>query len=128
MVHYPQLIRIGEAPLSRVEKLAALLGIGTSLATLVISIVEIPGNPTSFNLWLALGISLVFSALLVVYWARSTRSTSQEKYELERKHRTEEKRLRSEFPAIFTFIESVGEIRNQRDFDQFVAQLNHLLE
>ncbi|MDH2901256.1 MAG: hypothetical protein PXY39_09815 [archaeon] len=79
------------------------------------------------NVWLALFVSLLISAFLLAYWLR-TNKKAQTSNEVERKHRTEEKRLRSEFPAIFTYIESVGEIRNQRDFDQFVTQLNHLLE
>jgi hypothetical protein len=91
--------------------------------------VEIPGDPKSFNLWLALGISLTISGLLVIYWLRSSRNQIQRSTnDVEQKHRNEERRLRSEFPAIFTFIESVGEIRSQKDFDQFLIQLNHLLE
>jgi hypothetical protein len=110
-----------------VERVGTFLGIGTSLATLIISLVELPRNPTSSNVWLALSASIFISALLFAYWIRTNKRTQTNNI-LEREHRTEERRLRSEFPAIFTFIESVGEIRSQKDFDEFVSQLNHLLE
>jgi hypothetical protein len=77
-----------------------------------------------------LSVSLLIFDILFAFWIRSNkknRSLTHES-ELDRKHKTEEKRLRSEFPAIFAFIESVGEIHSQKDFDQFVGQLNHLLE
>jgi hypothetical protein len=112
--------------LSRSEKVAAFVGILTSLSTLIISIIELPQNPAKVNTWLALFASLLISILLSLYWKRATKRSQHPI--LERSHKTEEKRLRSEFPAIFTFIENVGVIRSQRDFDQFLSQLNHLLE
>jgi hypothetical protein len=112
--------------LSRGERLATFLGIGTSLATLVISIIELPKEPAAINVWLALSTSFLISLVLLAYWIRTSKRSQAN--DLEIKHRTEEKRLRAEFPAIFTFIENVREIHSQRDFEQFVSQLNHLLD
>jgi len=114
--------------LSKAEKLATIVGIVTSLATLLISIIELPKNPVQLNAWIALVTSLAIAMVLLFYWFRAGKKRSAYSSGLEWKKRTEENRLRSEFPAIFTFIENVGVIHNKKDFDRFIAQLNHLLE
>lgn len=103
-----------------------MVGLGMSLATLVISLIELPKDPTSLNVWIALTVSVLIATALLFYWIRVSKGSHVSS--LEGNQKTEERRLRGEFPAIFTFIESVGAIRSQEDFDEFVSQLNHLLE
>ena len=112
--------------LSRIERIAALVGIGTSLLTLTISIIELPRDLAALDVWMALSTSLVIVGLLILFWVKVGKKPHG--IGLETKQITEEKRLRSEFPAIFTFIESVRRIRSAEEFEQFVARLNHLLE
>jgi hypothetical protein len=108
------------------EKLAAIVGIASSLATLVISIIELPKDPAALNLWIAFSASLLIATVLFFYWVRTNKRSQISGRDGNQK--IEERRLRTEFPAIFAFVDSVGVIRNQGDFDHFVSQLNHLLD
>jgi hypothetical protein len=115
--------------LVRAEKLATLVGIGTSLATVAILFAELPKDESSANISLGLVAVIVIIALLLAYVMYFNRNIqSSRAYVRQRSRTTEERRLREEFPTIFAFVESIGEIRSERDFDQFVTQLNHLLE
>lgn len=115
------------------ERLAAVVGLGTSLAGLVIALLELPSDPSVFNLQLAVFASLTIIALLLFYYLvlgnkESTRRKRQASPSVTRSLTPEEKHLRSEFPAIFEFLDSIGRIRDEHDFDEFVDQLNRLLE
>lgn len=113
--------------MARAEKLATLVGIGTSLATVVILVAELPKDESSFNVWLGLSAAVAIIALLLAYYVYFNRQRDRIASRNSRQ-KTEERRLRGEFPAIFAFVESIGEIRTQDDFQQFVTRLNHLLE
>ena len=115
------------------ERLAAIVGLGTSLAGLIIALVELPSDPSVFNLQLAVFASLSIVALVLSYYlvfgkTESSRGKRQAPPAVVRSSTSEEKRLRSEFPAIFEFLDSIGSIHDENDFGEFVAQLNRLLE
>lgn len=108
--------------MSRGEKLATLVGIGTSLVTVLVLLIELPNSINSVNIWIALAAAVLITILLSVYLVFSNKRHDP------KQQRIEERRLRTEFPAIFAFVDNIGEIRSERDFEQFVGKLNHLLE
>lgn len=81
----------------------------------------------SLNIWIAFFAAIVIAILLFLYAIYFSRRSKLDDRNLKQR-KTEEKRLRAEFPTIFAFVDSIGEIRNEREFEQFLAQLNHLFE
>ena len=106
----------------RADRLAALVGVGTSLVSVLFLLIEIPNNVNTINLWIALVVAIIVVILLFAYFMLSPKRSKP------KLPRTEENRLKTEFPTVFAFIDSIGEIRNERDFDQFMGKLDRLLE
>ncbi len=102
------------------ERLASYVVAGTSVAALIVAIIELPINPSTLNLIIATLIGIVVLVSLVSYyvWHRQLSSSKVE----------EEQRLRREFPRIYAFLESIEIIKGENDFEKFEAQLNLLIE
>ena len=102
------------------EKLASYAVTCTSVAALIIAIIELPTNPSVFNVILA---TLVFAVILtaLVSYRAGRKKFSHSRVE-------EEKRLINAFPRVYAFLESVGSIRGEADYEKLEAQLNQLIE
>jgi hypothetical protein len=88
----------------------------------LVLLIEIPSNINTTNLWIALAVTIIVAILLFTYLVFSTKRSKPQI------PKTEERRLKTEFPTVFAFVDSIGDIRSERDFDQFVGKLDHLLE
>ena len=101
------------------ERFASYAIAGTSIAALIVAIVELPASPSSFNLILAAVTSLFAIVIFVLYYASRKKFVSRVQ---------EEDRLKREFPAVFAFLENIDSIRGEGDFRKLETQLSHLIE
>ncbi len=100
------------------EKLASYAITFTSIAALIIAIIELPTNPSAFNVLVAILVSAIIAAAFVSYKAGRRTFPNVE----------EEQRLIHAFPSIYAFLESIDSIRGESDFTKLEAQLNQLIE
>jgi hypothetical protein len=93
---------------------------GTSIAALLVAIIELPNNLSILNLILggSIGIGILVTLTAYYFWRRKFRNSRTE----------EETRLRHQFPRIYAFLESIESIKGEGDFQKFEAQLNLLIE
>lgn len=112
--------------MKRGELLASIALSCTSLAGLIISILELPSNPPpTLDLLLAFFASLAIGGAITIASLRAAKHNGKEKGGSGNR---EEQKLRRTFPRIYAFLDSIDSIGGASDFQKLERELNELIE